>query len=120
MTMMSQSVNGNSRGASLEMTQPTVDSTLQQENPNQRTTPPFEEPHRQELEVKINELRAKCRLQAEQLMAWRKAYAFEVSQRLNLLEFFIVTTDKNSDRLSVIMSIDEGDKRISKDQILSF
>ena len=36
---------------------------------------------RQEWEAKINELRAKCRLQAEQLMAWRKAYAIEVSRR---------------------------------------
>ena len=34
----------------------------------------------QEWEAKINELRAKCRLQAEQLMAWRKAYAIEVSR----------------------------------------
>lgn len=42
---------------------------------------------RQEWEAKINELRAKCRLQAEQLMAWRKAYAIEVSgiQEKNLL-----------------------------------
>ena len=36
---------------------------------------------RQEWEAKINELRAKCRLQAEQLMAWRKAYSIEVSGR---------------------------------------
>lgn len=42
----------------------------------------FEEQQRQELEAKINELRAKCRLQAEQLMAWRKAYAIEVSTQL--------------------------------------
>ena len=37
---------------------------------------------RQEWEAKINELRAKCRLQAEQLMAWRKAYSIEVSGRI--------------------------------------
>lgn len=63
--------------------QSTVDtSSLAAVEAEQENQSPFDEQQRQELEVKINELRAKCRLQAEQLMAWRKAYAFEVSQRL--------------------------------------
>lgn len=99
---MSQSVdenrgnNHNSRvgvvgGRSLEMT-PQSQSTAaavevslaepqqQQHQQPRMNTAQLEEQHRQELEAKINELRAKCRLQAEQLMAWRKAYAIEVSQ----------------------------------------
>lgn len=32
----------------------------------------------------INELRSKCRLQAEQILAWKKAYTYEVRIRLML------------------------------------
>lgn len=94
MTMMSQSVNeentsSNCRvevGGGQEMTQQQQSTASEaaagggggEEPQNHQRTQ--SEKQRQELEVKINELRAKCRLQAEQLMAWRKAYAIEVSR----------------------------------------
>lgn len=94
MTMMSQSVKENS---GLEMTQPAQQSIVDVSEPaataadqRPRTTAQMEEQQRQELEVKINELRARCRLQAEQLMAWRKAYAFEVNFHITGLILAIV------------------------------
>lgn len=83
-TSPSRRVGGGGAGAADEGLQ--SNST---DDPNQinRAKPPaqsqFEEQQRQELESRLNELRAKCRLQAEQLMAWRKAYAIEVRVRID-------------------------------------